>query len=284
MNKHKFKARIIPKLIAYTFLISLLLLVVYPFVYTFMASFKETKEILVGSTFFPESFKFDNYIRVWNLSNFSRYTWNSVWYSALCVSAALLTSTTCGYVFSRGEFRGKKIIFAAFTSLMFITLGTSNIYPVMQILKALGLNTTLWGLIVMQFFGINVTNIYLVRSFINSLPKELDQAAEIDGCSFIGIFLRVILPLLKPIVATVGIFAFTTAWNDYLMPMVVTLSNPGERTLPVGMIALKGGSEAATAWNLILAGAIISAVPMIIVFLIFNRYFIKGMTAGAVKG
>ena len=136
----------------------------------------------------------------------------------------------------------------------------------------------------MSFFGIKITNVFLVRGFINSLPKALDEAAAIDGCSYIGIFFRIILPLLKPIMATIGIFAFTSAWNDYLMPMIVTLANPAQRTLPVGMIELKGNSNAAAAWNLILAGGMISAIPMVIVYLIFNRFFIKGLAAGAVKG
>lgn len=282
--KNKMKGELTAKIIMYGFLIFLLVLVIYPIIYAFLASFKTAREVLVGVDFLPKTIMFDNYIKAWNAANFSLYTWNSIWYSVINVFIALLTSAMGGYVFSRGEFRGKNFIFAIFTSLMFVTLGTSSLYPQLQILKALHLNTSLWGLIVMRFFGIQITNIFLVRGFVNSLPKELDEAAEIDGCSFITIFFRIILPLLKPIMATVGIFAFTSSWNDYLMPMIVTLSNPSQRTLPVGIIALKSSSEAATAWNLILAGAMISAIPMIIVFLIFNKYFVKGLASGAVKG
>lgn len=274
----------IGSLIKYTFLILLFALVIYPFVYAFVCSFKTTQEVLTGSSFLPEKMQYENYSKAWVTANFSKYTFNSFWYSAVSVVSALFTSATGGYVFERGEFRGKKIIFAMFTGLMFVTLGTANMYPQLEILQVLHLNTNLWGIVVMHFFGVNITNIYLVRSYLAGIPRELDEAAEIDGCSFIKTFFLIILPVLKPVMATVGIFAFGTAWNDYLWPMIVTLSNPAQRTLAVGMIALKGDANAAASWNLILAGAMISAIPMTIVYLIFNKYFIQGVAAGAVKG
>lgn len=274
----------IGNIIKYTFLILLFALVIYPFVYAFICSFKTTQEILTGTQFLPKKIQLENYTKAWVTANFSKYTFNSMWYSAVSVISALFTSAAGGYVFERGEFRGKKIVFAMFTSLMFVTLGTANMYPQLEILQTLHLNTSLWGIVVMHFFGVNITNIYLVRSYLAGIPRELDEAAEIDGCSFIKTFFLIILPVLKPVMATVGIFAFGTAWNDYLWPMIVTLSNPAQRTLAVGMIALKGDANAAAAWNLILAGAMISAIPMTVVYLIFNKYFIQGVASGAVKG
>lgn len=284
MRKKHIKGQLLFKVIAYLFLTCTLVAVVYPFLYSFFGSFKGMSEILTSGKMLPEKFSFDSYIKAWKTANFSVYTWNSIWYSGMVVITALITSTMGGYVFGRVDFKGIKVIFAIFTSLMFITLGTSSMYPRIQILKFLRLNDSLWGLVVMQFFGVHITNIFLVRGFVNSLPRALDEAAEIDGCNFIQTFLFVILPLLKPIIATIGIFAFTNSWNDYLMPMVVTLSNPAQRPLSVGLIALKSSAEAATAWNLILAGAMISAIPMVLVFLFFSKYFIKGLVSGAVKG
>ncbi len=283
-NKNSIKGELAFKVICYLALTFFLCIVMYPFLYAFFGSFKESAEILTSSSLLPKSFSLKSFIDAWNLSNFSTYTFNSIWYSALNVFSSVLISTMCGYVFARGNFRGKKVVFAMFSSLMFVALGTSTLYPQLQILKALGLSTSLWGLVVKHFFAVPITNIYIVRGFVESLPKELDEAAFVDGCSFFKTFISIILPLLKPVIATVAIFSFTSSWNDYLMPMIVTLNNPAQRTLSVGMIALKGSSEAATAWNLILAGAMISALPMIIVFLCFNKYFIKGMTTGAVKG
>ena len=274
----------VSRVLIYIFLTVLSLIVVYPFIYAFLSSFKSTREILVSSNIWPEKFDVSNYIKAWEMANFARYTFNSAWFSAVKVITSVFLSAIHGYVFARGEFRGKNIIFGVFTSLMFVCLGTSSLDPTLQILKVLRLNTTLWGLVVQGLFGLNITNVFLVRSFINSIPKELDEAATIDGCDFIQVFIKVIMPLLKPILATVGIMAFSAAWNDYLMPMVVTLSTPDARPLSVGLVALKNSSEASTAWDLILAGAMISAIPMVIVFLIFNKYFIKGLTSGAVKG
>ena len=136
----------------------------------------------------------------------------------------------------------------------------------------------------MSFFGIKITNVFLVRGFINSLPKALDEAAAIDGCSYIGIFFRIILPLLKPIMATIGIFAFTSAWNDYLMPTLFTISTPHERTLTVGIMALKNSGNAAANWNLMLAGATIALIPILIAYAFANKHFVDGLAAGAVKG
>jgi len=271
-------------IVTYIFLIVLFLVVVFPVAYAFISSFKNTSEILAGTNFIPENWLWKNYTEAWKIAQFGIYTWNSVYYSFFCVLFALISSALSGYVFSRGKFPGKNIVFGMQTGMMFIVLGTSSLYPQLQILKWLHLNTNLWGIILMQFFCGSITNIFLVRGFCDSLPKEMDEAAKIDGCSFLGTFIKVILPLLKPVMATIGILSFQGAWNDYLLPMIVTLGNPSQRTLPVGLVALKGSSDAAAAWNLILAGAMISAIPMLIVYIFCNRYFIKGLTAGAVKG
>ena len=271
-------------ILGYAFLVVLLMLVAFPFAYAFICSFKNTSEILIGTKFLPEKFMFSNYVKAWTIANFKQYTWNSIWYTILCMIGPILTSAMGGYVFSRGNFAGKNIVFNTFLGLMFVVLGTSSLYPKLEILNILGLGATLWGSIVMHFFGVNAANTFLVRGFVNSIPKSLDEAAKIDGCGFFTTFLNIILPMLKPILATVAILAFTAAWNDYLIPMILTISTPEKQTLAVGMIALKSSSEAATAWNLILAGAMMSAVPMIIVYLAFNKYFTTGVTAGAVKG
>ncbi len=270
--------------VTFVFLVALLVIVLFPIFYALIGSFKSNREILAGTNFFPEKLSLDNYIQAWTIADFKKYTFNSVYYSFFVVAASLITSSMGGYVFSRGNFPGKKVLFGIFSSTMFITLGSISIYPTLQIAKLLHINNSLWGVILVHCFGINITNIYLVRGFVNSLPKELDESAKLDGCGFFRIFWQIILPLLKPVIATIGILSFKGAWNEYLLPMVFTMGNPDQAPLPVGLVALKGSSEAAAAWNLILAGAMISIVPMMIVYLCFNKYFVKGMTTGAVKG
>ena len=130
-----------------------------------------------------------------------------------------------------------------------------------------------------------MTHLYITRSYIRTISTEIDDAAKIDGCSFFGIYRRVIFPLLKPLISTIAILEFRAAWNDYLLPLVFTLSDKNRQPLIVAVIKLKStAGEGAAAWNLMLAGSSIALIPMIIVYLIFNRYFISGLTAGAVKG
>jgi multiple sugar transport system permease protein len=167
---------------------------------------------------------------------------------------------------------------------MFVSLGSLTLYPLLMISKVAGLNRSLWGVIIIRIFATNTTNLFIARTYIESIPNEIDQAAKIDGCSFFQIFRHIIAPLCVPIVATVGILTFRSAWNDYLLPMVFTISSPNRMPLVVGVINLKNSGEAASSWNLMLAGTAISLVPMIVIYIAFNRYFIEGLTSGSVKG
>ena len=257
----------------------------FPVFYTFMSSFKSNMDILTtGNLIIPEEFVFDNYIKAWQLADFQTYTINSVFLAFFCVLGAIFASTICGYVFSRATFKGKEFIFYFMISSMFVSLGTLTLYPLLMIMKAFHLNKSLWGVIIIRVFGMNITNLFIARGFISSIPREIDEAAKIDGCSFDGIYYRIIFPLCKPLIATVGILSFKSAWNDYMLPMVFTMTDTGRMPLVVGIMHLKSSGDAASSWNLMLAGTAISLIPMIIIYIMFNRYFISGMTTGAVKG
>ena len=172
-------------------------------------------------------------------------TLNSIIYTVICVAATLLNSTMGGYVYSRGQFKGKGFVFAAFSILMFFSMGSVTVYPMFDILNLINIPKSLYGLIFIRIFGVAIINIYLVKGYIDSLPKELDEAAEIDGCNFIEIFFRIHAPLLKPIIATIGVIAFQGSWNEYLMPMIFTMANPSQRPLIVGLVALSKSGESA---------------------------------------
>jgi multiple sugar transport system permease protein len=133
-------------------------------------------------------------------------------------------------------------------------------------------------------FGMNVTQVFLSTGFFNQIPKEIDEAARIDGCNFFTIFLYIIAPLTKPLVATICLISFRTAWSNYLMPYIFTIGRPNNIPLVVAVINLKSSGEAASSWDLALAGISISLVPMLIVYLFLNRFFITGLTEGAIKG
>ena len=275
----------IPNATAYAILIVIFIITIFPVFYTFMASFKSNQEILTsGNRVIPDRFVTENYVKAWNLGNFKQYTYNSVFMSVFIVAGVIVTSVICGYVFSRGQFTGKQFLYYMILSSMFVSLGSLTLYPLLMIAKVINLNRSLWGVIIIRIFAVNTTNVFIARSFIDSIPREIDEAARVDGCTFFQTFLHIISPLCKPIIATIGILTFRSSWNDYLLPMVFTLSNPKRMPLVVGVISLKSSGEAASSWNLMLAGTALSMIPMILVYAIFNRYFIDGLTSGSVKG
>jgi len=273
--------------ITYLFLSVLALLVLFPLIYAVAASFKPLSELFAhADKILPLNPTLDNYKTVLksDLIDFKTMTFNSVYYTVCCVTLVLVISSLNAYVFERGRFPARNAIFIIFSSLMFIDMGSITVYPLFDILNIIHLNKSLWGLIVIKALGIPIVNIVLIKSYITTLPKELDEAAKIDGCSFTGIFFRIILPLLKPILATVGVLAFNNSWNEYLMPTIFTISNPSQQTLMVGINAMRSSGESASNWSLMLASAVLAIFPVLVAYVVGNKHFVKGLSAGAVKG
>lgn len=275
------------KILKYAFLIAILLVTLFPLVYAIASSFKTNVEIMANpERIFPEVWTFNNFIDAWNsdVMRIGPMFFNSVWFTVSSVIITLVISSVMGYVFARGHFGLKKPLFVIFSSLMFISLGSITIYPQFEVLSIFNLNKSLFGLVVLQCFGIPVVNMYLVKGFVDSLPKELDEAAKMDGCTFTGTFFRIILPLLKPIMATLTVLTFNSSWNSYIMPAMFTLTKPEQQTLIVGLMALKNSGMGASQWNLMFAGTVITLIPVLVVFAIANKFFVNGVAEGAVKG
>ena len=281
------RKRITIDLVTYLILAIVAVITIIPILYTVAASFKSNMEIMTNpGSIFPHKPTFDNYKEAWDSEflDISRMTVNSLIYTIICMTIHCFIASTAAYVFARSEFKFKKLIFVVFSSLMFINLGTITVYPLFEILKPLHLNQSLWGLIVVKCFGIPIVHIYLIKSYIETISKEIDEAAIIDGCSFIGIFFRIMVPIIKPILATVALLAFQGSWNEYLLPAIFTMTEPEQKTLIVGIMALKNADGAATSWNLMLAGSAIAIAPVLVAYAVANKYFVAGITAGAVKG
>ena len=270
----------------YLFLLVVTVITLFPIVYIFLASFKTNFEIMIGGPHIlpQKGWQFNNYARAWQLANFSRYTYNSLFLSFFIVIGCIYTATTAGYVFSRGKSIFTKMIYYMVLASLFVSIGTLSLYPQLSLARRIGLSGSLWGVIIIRVFGMNVTQIFLSTSFINQIPKELDDSAKIDGCTFFSTFFCIIMPLLKPLIATIGLISFRMAWNDYLLPFVFTISRPLRMPLTVGIVNLKQSGAAASSWDLALAGISISLIPMLVVYLILNRFFISGLTEGAIKG
>lgn len=281
------KKQIISNSVLYIALTCMLIVTVFPLVYTILASFKSNAEILTNpGSMLPKNPTLSNYVQALTSESFHVPTLlrNSIIYTLVNVFTSLLISSMAGYVFARGHFKFKKIIFYCFTALMFIKTGGITIYATFKILSAVHLDRSLIALMIVHLFSVPIVNIYLIKGNIETIPTAIDEAAKIDGCSFIGVFFQIILPLIKPILATVAILAFNRSWNDYLMPNIFTLTTPNQRTLIVGLMALKSSGESAASWNLMLAGASIAILPVLVAFAFCNKYFVKGIAAGAVKG
>ena len=279
--------RITGGVLIHAFLIAVAIFAVFPIIFVITGAFKTNSELLTKpELLFPTEWYVGNFIKAWNSDslNVGRMLLNSILYTAANVVIVLTTSTMAGYTFARGKFKFKKQIFSAFVSLMFISVGSITIYPQFEILNLLHLNKGLPALLVMQFFGVPVANIFLVRNYVSTIPFTIDEAAKIDGCGFIGIFIKIIAPLLKPLFATLGILAFQSSWNDYLLPNIFTLTVPEQRTLIVGIMALKNSEGGGADWALMFSASALALAPVLLAYMFANRYFVEGIANGAVKG
>jgi ABC-type glycerol-3-phosphate transport system permease component len=261
-------------------LIPLVLLWIYPFAWMVSGSFKDDIEILTGGAgLIPQEFNLDNFEIAWEEANFAQYTLNTVILSVSVVAIVLFVSATSGYVLGRGRLPGRKFIVGALVVTMFLPKGYTVI-PTFILINALGLNNTLAGVILAESGPAHVMAILLFMAYFAGLPDELEQAAIVDGANYPRIFWSVMLPLAMPVVGTVALFNFITSWNSFLLPLVFTLADENLRTLGVGMLAFF--QENSTQWGPLAAGACITIVPVIVVFLMVQRTFIEGI-AGAIK-
>jgi ABC-type glycerol-3-phosphate transport system permease component len=281
----KVTGKSIINILIYLFLILILIIALFPIFYAVMGSFKSNMDFLTGDGgLIPKVWHFENYLQAWKQANFSRYTFNSIIITGISIIGCLIMTSMAGYVFARGEFPGKRIIMSLFLGTMFLATGTITIFPVFSIIKMLHLNGSLFGIIIVYVFSINVSNIYLTMAYIKGIPKEIDEAAAIDGCGFFQTYLYIIMPLCLPIIATVALLIFKLTWNDYMMPMVFSLSNEKIKTLTVGVTSLKNSGAGSSAYNIMLAGTSIALVPQIIFYMFTSKFFISGITVGALKG
>lgn len=278
------KSKIIRRLV-FIVLLSIAIITIYPVLYVFLGALKSNNELLVGGTnILPKEFNLSNYVQAWKKANFARYTMNSIFISASSMILTVLITTMAGYVFARKSFRGKEALYSIFIAFMFVNVGSVSLRPLFELAVKVKMNTSLISIILISTGMGQATYIFLVRAYMKTIPKELDEAAKIDGCNFFQIYYKIILPQLKPIIATIALLSFRTGWNEYIMPLVFTMSNDKLRPLTVGVVMLKNSGDGTAAWNLMFAGSTIAIMPIILLYIFTSKYFINGLTNGAVKG
>ncbi len=255
------------------------LLWIYPFLWMVSAAFKTQNEIFAGLSLIPNELHWENFSRAWTQAHIGRYFLNTVIITVGSVVIVVVSTAMIGYVLGRYSFPGKKLVIGFFVATVFLPEGYT-IIPIFDLINRLNLANSLLGVTLAEAGGAHVVDILLFAGFFGQLPKELEEAAIVDGAGFLRIFWQIMLPLSKPVIATTIILQFMHSWNDFLLPLVLTLSRPELRTLSVGIYAFQG--EFFTDWSGMAAAATISLLPIILVFLFLQRYFIQGI-AGAVK-
>ncbi len=281
------------KIALYTFLVLMVIITVIPLLYTASASLKTNFEIAQGGiNLIPEEPTFDNFKTVWGMTGtgvkakatYADYTVNSIKVSCLSVVFVVVFTSMASYCFERGNFPGRKFLYWLFMATMFIGAGTITIFPVLQITSKLGLNN-IPGLALVQFATAGASNLFLTMGYLKTISHDLDDAAKIDGCSFFATWWRIILPLSKPILATVALMTFRSSWNNYLLPNLMLSGDQSKMTLVVAVVKLQSsGGAGASQYNLMMAGTMLALMPMLILFLCMNKMFVAGITQGAVKG
>lgn len=276
---YKAKKIIINTLIS-LFLISVALTCIFPLLWMVSSSLKTQETIFKDMSLIPKGAHFENYYLAWKEGGFGRYFLNSIFYTASVVIGIILVSSLAAYAFSRFRFPGRNILFFMFLAAMMIPIPGSFV-PLYVLLNKLHLRNTAIGYILcMVNVGLS-TSIFLLKTFFDKMPKELEDAARIDGCSKLGIWRHVALPLAKPVLAVVVVFNALNVWNEYILALVI-FDSKALMPLQVALMTFQG--EFITRYPLLMAGLTIAALPIIIVYLLMQKYIVKGVTAGAVVG
>ncbi|MEV0790141.1 carbohydrate ABC transporter permease [Kribbella sp. NPDC050459] len=252
----------------------------YPLFWALGSSLKSDDDFFTdGLNPMPSHFLWANYLNAWQEASFSRYFMNTILITLGTVVITLVVTSCAGYVLARTRFPGRGFCLGLVSATLFLPHGYT-IIPVFDLMQRLQLLNSLWSVIIVQASGGVVFGTFLFMGYFMAVDRELEDAAQVDGANFHQTFARIMLPLSGPMLATVGLFTAITAWNSFFIPLVFTLGRPELRTLAIGMYAFIG--ENSTEWTLLCAGTVITLAPIILLFVLLQRFFVNGL-AGAVK-
>lgn len=262
-------------------LLSIVLFSVYPFYYAILTSFKRSSE-LFNVSYLISRLDFSNYGAVLSQDSFLQSFSNSVLVSTLTVVISLLFGLTAAYALGRVDFRGRG-------SVLLIVLAVSMFPQVavlsglFEVIRGLNLYNNPFGLVFSYTIFTLPFTVWVLTTFMRQLPKELEEAAIVDGATPLVVLFKVFVPLMWPAMATTGLLAFIAAWNEFLFALTFTLTDD-QRTVPVAIAMISGGSAYELPWGIIMAASVLVTIPLVVLVLIFQRRIVSGLTAGAVKG
>lgn len=255
------------------------LIFLIPFYFIIINSFKTFPEILLNTAAWPEAFQWNNYVEAWERLQYPKAFVNSLLITALSNLVIVVFCSMAAYSLVRSKSKLSKIIFVLFISAMVIPF-QSIMIPLIQVTSRLGLLNSIYGIVIMYLgFGAGFS-IFLYHGFIKAIPREIEEAAIVDGCSTFCVFWRIVFPLLKPITVTIVILNSLWIWNDFLLPLLV-LQDQNLRTIPLATFFFFG--EYTKQWDLALAALMLGIIPLLIFFFFLQRHIIKGITEGAIK-
>ncbi|MBE9179617.1 carbohydrate ABC transporter permease [Oculatella sp. LEGE 06141] len=267
------------QILLYGLLILYAVVTLIPFLWALSASFKPLSEIVDGGlSFMPKQFTLENYGQIFQQPLFLRWLLNSVVIAISVTCFNLLFNSMAGYALARLRFRGDRLWFFLILAVLAVPAQVTLI-PTFLILKALGWLNSYQGMIVPGM--VNAVFIFMMRQFFINFPKELEEAAQLDGLNRFGTFWHIVLPLAKPALAAQAVFVFMGSWNNFLLPVVI-LFDPEMFTLPLGLNTFKG--QYISYWNYIMAASMVFTLPAICIYAFFNRYFIQSVTFTGGKG
>lgn len=256
---------------------------VYPFLYAVTTSFK-SGGALFEPTLWPSSWSLDNYISLFTLAEqpFGRHIFNSIMVSVLVVVISLFIGVTAAYALGRIQFKGRGLLLTTVLSVsMFPQVAV--LAGMFELIRFLGIYNKALGLVLPYMIFTLPFTVWVLTTFMKQLPKELEEAAIMDGCSPWRIIKDVFMPLLWPALVSTGLLAFIAAWNEFLFALTFVLDN-NERTVPVSISLISGASKYDIPWGNIMAASVLVTLPLIALVLVFQKKIVSGLTAGAVKG
>ena len=278
--KSAHKKAVAGKICVYIILILLALVMIIPFLWMLSASIKSDREVFQMNPFvwIPENPKWSNYKEIWTKIPFATFVGNTVYLTLVVTALQLLTSSFAAYSFAKLEFKHKNGLFLAYIATIAMPW---QVYMVPQfiMMRKMGLNDKLLAIICLQAFS--AFGVFMMKQFYEGIPDDLCEAARIDGMSEYRIYAKIMLPLSKPALSTLTIFTFVTTWNDYLGPLIY-LKSQEKKTIQLGLKMFI--SQYSSDYGLIMAGSVLSLIPVLLMFLFLQKYFVEGVASTGLKG
>jgi ABC-type glycerol-3-phosphate transport system permease component len=265
---------------AYVLVAGLSLAMMFPFIWMLSSSFKPYSEIFAGTSFLPQNPTFHNYVSLFQQSDALLKLWNSFYIATTATAISVFLCAIGGYAFAKFRFPGRALLFGFMLASMALPFAVVMVPLFVMMRNVFHWIDTPWPLIVPT--AANAFGIFFMRQYMFSIPDDIIESARIDGASEFGIFWRIVLPTSLPALISLSIIFFMSSWNNFLWPLAVLRSDPMQ-TVPVMLDSLQG-PPGRTAFDVLMAGSVVSVLPMLIVFLLLQRHLVAGVTAGAVKG